>query len=174
MINVTVVTAPVADVLSDDDYRDIYAELRQKCSLDAFVAAIGSRYSKALWSKYERGIAPLNHEMRQELRAAVGLPALPVPVADALSVVDPAATVWQIGEGPVSRVVMAGQSPDRLQITINGTCSVEEMASERHVTAVTRRRNRRTISLPADSWERLNEARLAAGETWREFLEGRL
>jgi hypothetical protein len=51
-------------------------------SLDAFVTAVRSTFSKAQWSKYHNGQAPLNRTMRNELRTAVGLPLLPPTLAE--------------------------------------------------------------------------------------------
>jgi len=92
------VTALANDPLSESDYRDIFAELRQQISLDKLVALVGSEYSKAQWSKYERGQAPLTVAMRNELRAAVGMNQLPPSVQSALSDIDPNGTVYKAGK----------------------------------------------------------------------------
>ena len=70
-----------------------------RMSLDAFVAAVQSAFSKALWSKYHNGQAPLNRTMRNELRTAVGLPLLPPTVAAVMQGVDSNALVVQGGNG---------------------------------------------------------------------------
>lgn len=134
MTTVTLVTtcAQSADDLTDADYRDIYDELRVKCSLDTFVVTIGSAVSKAWWSKYERGEATLTRSRRAELRAAVGLPPLPPAVADALANVDPDASVYQVGGQRASRVVLVGADVSAVNLRLNGACTVEP-----HVTGVT-------------------------------------
>lgn len=92
------VTALANDPLTEQDYRDIFTELREKMSLDRLVAQVGSRYSKAQWSKYERAQAPLTVTMRNELRCAVGMIELPPSVPTALAGVDPDGTVYQAGK----------------------------------------------------------------------------
>jgi len=76
----------------------MFTELREKMSLDKLVALIGSEYSKAQWSKYERGHAPLTVTMRNELRRAVGMNQLPPSVPTALADVDPNGIVYKAGK----------------------------------------------------------------------------
>ena len=83
------IAAELAEDLTEDDYRCIYAELREKCSLRAFAEFISSAVSHAWWGRYENRLVQLNHDRRNELRRAVGLPELPGTVAQALGNVSP-------------------------------------------------------------------------------------
>jgi hypothetical protein len=175
---VTLVTSASAsaDTLTDADYRDIYDELRSKCSLDRFIVAIGSAVSKAWWSKYERGEATLTRPRRAELRAAVGLPALPPAVADVLATVDPDATIYQVGAGARDRVLLVGSDVhDTLDLRLNGSLRIldVEPAGNSHVTAVTRPRDRSSyagLTVRRETKERLDAARVKSGLTWDQFL----
>lgn len=175
-MDVTIVTANAAsaDQLTDADYRDIYDELREKAALDKFVTAIGSAVSKAWWSKYERGEADLTRARRNELRAGVGLPTLPLTVAEAVADADPDARVWQVGVAQPDRMVMVGvDAPATLTLRLNGDLAAADPAVESHVTAVTgtkRARSYRSLSVSAATYQRLAEARLAQNQTWDECL----
>ncbi len=94
MITVTTITANAGqDVLSEQDYLDIYQEINPKhpatgkplYSLDKFVAFIGSRFTKATWNNWLLSKQASNRTMRNELRAAVDMPALPLSIEEALS-----------------------------------------------------------------------------------------
>ncbi len=138
MAHLTRLTSLVPDTLTAADYRDIYEELRSKCSLARFVALAGSQVSKAWWSKYERGDAQLTHERRNELRAAVGLPALPDPPARILARVHPDATIWQIGAAqPDCAILIGADAHAPLTLQINGDLRIEAPAQIAHVTPVT-------------------------------------
>ena len=174
---VTLVTtrAQSADDLTDADYRDIYDELRVKCSLDRFIVAIGSAVSKAWWSKYERGEATLTRARRAELRAAVGLPPLPPSVADALASVDPDATIWHVRVSEdVDRVVMLSGT-EAVTLRLNGSLQIldDEPAVSSHVTAVTPARDRHNyagLTVRRETKKRLDAVRRRAGLTWDELL----
>lgn len=125
--DVTLVTTGAAssDTLTDQDYRDIYEELRSKSSLDKFIAVIGSTVSKAWWSKYDRHESKLSHDRRNELRTAVGLSRLPEPVSVVTAAIRPNATVWQVGAGRPDRVVMFGeQAREPLTLRLNGSLQI--------------------------------------------------
>lgn len=166
---VTVVTraAGCADGLGDDDYREIYDELRQAHSLRQFVERVGSQYSIGWWSKFERGEAALTRAARNELRVAVGLAALPLTVGQALAETDENAVVYRVGDGRVDRVVMVGL-PGTLNLHVNGECDASVL--DRLVTTVTRRSRRHVVSVRDEVWQRLNEARTADGLTWEQLL----
>jgi len=164
MTELTVTTlmtrALAAENLSDQDYRDIYTELRAKGSLDAFVKAVRSRYSKAWWCQYERGDFELTRAARQELRAAVGLPTLPLTVAEATAQVDADATVYQVGAAPSDRVILVSaalQMP--LNLHVNSTLIAnEDQVYKALVTPLTRprtRAKRKAIHLYPETYERL-------------------
>lgn len=123
----TVVTQVTADASLDDlsvqDYRDIFTEVREKMSLDKFVALSGSQYSKAQWSKYEHDetMAP-SRAMRNDLRRAVGKKELPLTVAEAVGAASPDAAVWRVGDGIPQHVIMVGDDP--VTIHVNETVQV--------------------------------------------------
>jgi hypothetical protein len=133
--------------------------------------------SHAWWSKYETQHAPLNHDRRNELRRAVGLPDLPWTVAQSLSNVSPNAAVWAFGEQPAERVVLVGgDQPQMLTMRLNGNLAVlEDAPPESHVTVVPRPRKpatRRQVQVSLETWGRLNLIRKSSGLSWEEF--GRL
>ena len=166
-----------ADDLTDEDYREIYDELRGQHSLRAFVEIVASRYSFAWWSKYERGDAELTRDARTELRRAVGLPLLPPTIEQATAGVDPNAVVYRVGHERLTRVVLIGH-PRALTIHLNGSIEATEdnagdsagLPPDSHVTEVTRRNRRQTISVDPELHRQLNAARLAAGVTWAAFV----
>lgn len=176
MAVVTRVTARAAsaDELSEADYREIYIELRSKTTLRGFAEFIGSQYSFAWWSKFERGAVQLTRQARRELRQAVGLPALPPSVAEAMAGVDPDATVYRIDgetEGAAANRVVLVAVPGSVVMSLNGELRIGDQRPEDSVTAVTRRRARKTVSIGPNTWARLNEARRRAGKTWDTFLD---
>lgn len=158
-----------ADDLTVEQYREIYDELRGKCTLRAFVALLHSAVSIAWWSKYERGEAHLDHDRRNELRAAVGLTRLPPSVVSALAIVDPDATVYQVGAQDPDRLIMIGADAiEPLIMRLNGDLHVTTAVAP--VTARGNRTPRKSIHLSGPNWARLNTARTAAGLTWEQFL----
>jgi transcriptional regulator with XRE-family HTH domain len=168
------VAAELAEDLSDVQYREIYDELRERCSLRQFADAIDSTVAHSWWSKYEHGEAVLNHERRNELRRAVGLPELPWTVAQALGNVSQNAAVWALGEQPAERVVLVGaDQPQRLTMRLNGNLAVIEDAPHSAdgtvVPRARRRSTRRQVNLSLDTYNRLNLARKASGLSWEEF-----
>lgn len=181
-VSVTVVTAEAvrSDELTDQDYADIYEEVRRKMSLRAFVDLAGSVYSIAWWSKLEAGKATLTRQAKRELRRVVGLPDLRPTVEEAVAGVDPDATVYRVGEGQPDRVVLVGHGAHQVLMRLNGRLDVVadaddgeggEDGSAAVVTGVTRYcRPRGRIMLERDAWERLNEARTRAGLSWAAFL----
>jgi len=184
MPTVTVVTsgAAKADTLSDEDYHDIYIELRKKMSLRRFAEFIHSAYSFGWWGKYEAGKATLGRRERMELRRAVGpLPELPLAVDEALAGVDPDATVWEVrgqesgGRGQADRVMLVGaEVVEPITLRLNGDLQVgEDMLPRGHVvtgvTAPVRRRARKTVHFSEGVYLRMNAARLRAGLSWDEW-----
>jgi hypothetical protein len=165
-----------SDDLSEKDYREIYDEIRQRCTLRKFAEFIGSRVSFAWWQQYEAGSKPLSQDRRNELRRAVGLPLLPMTIAQATEAVDPDATVWQIGEGRPDRVVLVGEDAhEPMTLRLNGDLRmVSETPDQKgDVTGVTRPRRaaaRSSIVIGRAAWERLNERRLRDGLSWEAFL----
>ena len=167
-MDVTVVTRDAQiDSLSPDDYREIFEELRRGHSLRQFVELIQSVYSIAYWSKVDRGDATLTRPACNELRRAVGLSDLPVTVEEALADVDPNAVVYQVGDDRPDRVILVGCAQP-LRLSLNGTLTA---VPDAHVTTVTRRTPRVSVSIRPDVHERLNAMRVAHGWTWAEMFE---
>lgn len=165
-MHVTEVTRDAqVDSLSPDDYREIFEELRRGRSLRQFVDLVQSVYSIAYWSKVDRNDAVLTRPACNELRQAVGLAPLPITVEDALSTVDPNAVVYQIGDDRTERVILVGCNQP-LRMSLNGT-----LAANVHVTRVTRRRHRASVSIQDNVHERLNALRTARGWSWNELFE---
>jgi hypothetical protein len=167
---VTVVTEDAEhDALTAAEYHDIYEELRRfdsatgkyGVSLEAFGAAIQSRFSKAAWSKYQRGELALNRAMRNELRVAVGLAILPPTVVEAIAAADPNAKVVQVGDDCPQLIVM--MSPHATKATFN---SFINHVKDSH----TPRRRRFRIAIDGGLFDRLNQRRQALGLTWTEML----
>ena len=183
---VTLVTRDATlDELSATDYRDIYDELRGRdpvtgayaVSLDKFVTMVTSAYSKAQWSKYHNGETTLTRTMRNELRAAVGLAALPPTVAEATAAASPDAAVWQVGSGPAEHVIMV-TAVEPLTLRVNGAVSVASADAQSqqnaHVTPVTRKgRSHRHYARPTAT-EAQNSRRLALSASWREIIDAGL
>lgn len=186
------------DDLSASDYRDIYDELRQRepdgdkyaISLDKLVTMITAALakaqwhtpaiSKASWSQYHNGERPLNRQMRSELRLAVGLPALPLTVAEATAQASPDASVWRVGDGVPEHVIMV-TAPEPITIHVNGAVSIVPLTpaatdapcNPTYTPQVTPKRQRRYIARP--SVTRAQFDRFAAlGSTWRDVIDAGL
>jgi hypothetical protein len=111
-----------SDDLTAADYRDIYDELRLGRSLRKLVFAAGAAEGRiAYWSRYERNPdAVPDLDGKNELRRLVGFPHLDAPAGDVVTAaVDPAAVVWQVGDGVADRVVLLA-TPGPLTIHVNG------------------------------------------------------
>lgn len=158
-VNVTLVTAnATADELSEQDYRDIFAELRGNHTLRQFVTLSGTGYSIAWWSQFEAGIKSLTYRARCDLRRAVGLPTLPVPISDAVAEgVDDDAAVYRVGDDDKARRVLLLATPDPITVSWNGTEPVVEdtrhVATTDFVTGVTSFRQRKAYYRPCLSPE---------------------
>lgn len=173
---VTLVTKDATlDTLSAGDYRDIFIELRQNLSLDKLIAVMSSQYSKATWSKYERGEMELNRTMRSELRRAVNLPALPETVTEAVSSrTSPDASVWMVGDGTAQAVLLVG-AHDALTLHVNGGVMVEDAIA--HSVPCNRGYKgytpRKTLIRPVAS-KTQNERRTALLASWKDVIEAGL
>ena len=174
-MNVTLVTANAThDNLSDEDYRDIYAELREKRSLRQFAALAGTTYSIAWWSQYEAGTKALTYRARCDLRRAVGLPMPSMPVGDAVEAgVDPDATVYRVGDDDRAERVLLLATSEPMTATWNGTVpqveDVRQDATSANVTPVTSFRQRKPYWRPCLSPE-LQTALATAGVDTEEAL----
>lgn len=169
---VTLVTKDATlDNLSVTDYRDIFTELRQNLSLDKLIGVMHSQFSKATWSKYERGELELNRTMRSELRKAVNLPALPETVAEAVGTrTSPDAEVWTVGNGTAGKVLLVGAHDD-LMLHVNGSVAVAQgMQRNLGYTSTTKRKR---LIRPVASVEQ-NQRRVALSASWRDVVEAGL
>jgi len=110
------------DDLTDEDYRDLYHELRGYdpdsknfvLSLRGFADFLGSAMSHAVWAKYDKSEAQLTRRMKNELRSKAGVPLLPPTVDEAMSVVSEDASVYRLeSEGQPDQVVMGHSSDPR-------------------------------------------------------------
>ena len=182
-IPVTLVTRNAsADSLTDADYGEIFAELRQQHSLAQLCELLQSKFSRALWNKYERGDMQLTRQMRNELRAAVGLPVLPPTVAEATAGASPDAAVWQVGQGPAEHVILVA-SPEPLTLHVNGAVSVASDAATMPclpvVTSVTtgRRRARKAPRPFVSKWQEARQKCLYSQgirASWRDIIDAGL
>lgn len=174
---VTLVTtrAQSADDLTDQDYRDIYSEIRSRMSLRAFVAIVHSGYTIGYWSKWENSPdLVLTRQARNELRAAVNLPVLPPTVAEALQQVDPNAAVYHVGADRPDRLVMVGADVPAVTLRLNGSLTVGdgEPVSASLVSPDTPRRSRpptKAVRFSPATFDRLATLRRDAGLSWDEF-----
>lgn len=173
-VSLVTARAVAAEDLTEADYRDIYAELRAKMSLRAFVELIDSGYTIGYWSKWENH--PTHTLTRQgcnELRRAVGLPALPATIGDVAAGIDPNASVYQVGESLADRVVLLGRDIHAIDLRINGAVTVLTDPGENvHVSSDTARKRRtptKAIRLHPETYNRLQSLRAEAGLTWDEF-----
>lgn len=159
------------DDLSAIDYRDIFTELRQNLSLDKLIAQIGSAYSKAAWNRYEKGDYDLTRTMRNELRLAVGLPALPETVADAVaSRTSPDASVWVAGDGTAGTVILVADGV-KTTLHVNGVVSEvhETPCNPSNSSATPRKPLIRPVASKAQ-----DERRKALKTSWRDVIEAGL
>jgi len=151
-MNVTLVTRDATlDDLSTQDYADIFAEIRERMSLDKFCRLVNSQYSKAQWSKYDHcAIAP-TRQMRNELRRAIGKPELPPTVAEATAAASPDAAVWQVGEGVPEHVIMVAEMP----VTLHVNGAVTKTGQVTGVTSpATKRKSHKRLWVPDRLLER--------------------
>lgn len=180
------------DDLSISQYRDIFEELRndgglkakvaattgkapdpeKPLSYDNWIVATGSKFSKALWQKYATGeIDAPNRDMRNELRALVGLPLLPPTIMEAISVASPDAEVLRIGDETPDRLIMVGL-PSETGVTIhaNGTVTAMMEREKGRVTQVTPPAVGR-IKVRRELFDKLNARRMALNLSWEEIIE---
>lgn len=129
-----------ADDLAEEDYREIYQELRQfdaetgrfAVSLDKFIAMVGSADSKATWNKYDSGERGLSRSRKNELRRAVGKALLPPTVLDVVAehVDGDAQVVKAGGEALAGRVILLA-TVEPVTIHANGSISILDTEARR-------------------------------------------
>lgn len=196
-VNEIPVTLVTANATQDDEprnrgytdeaamYREIYAELRQNLSLDKFVDMLGSQYSKAYWSKYERGVTEVTRQAKNELRRAVGMPELVPTVTEAMADVGADAEVWRIGDNETVHRVVKIATYEKVTLELNGIVEVRNQA-ESPVTTVTssveanaesakvlEKSPRTGVSVSRATVEQ-NERRQQLGASWRDVIEAGL
>lgn len=165
------------DDLSTGEYHELFEEIRYDSTLDKFLSFdkfiehIHSVYSKALWAKFSSGEIAPNRGMRNELRAARGLPLLPPTVAEVTATASPDSEVTKIGQGTPDRIVMIEYTePVTIQVNDSSVEIVENQPSK-VVTSVTTKRKpmvRPVVSIEADS------RRAAIGAKWADVIEAGL
>lgn len=184
-----------ADDLTEEDYREIYQELRQfnaetgrfAVSLDKFIAMVGSADSKATWNKYDSGERGLSRSRKNELRRAVGKTLLPPAVLDVVAEhVDGDAQVVKAGSAALAGRVILLATVEPVTIHANGSISILDTEAQsreerqRHLTPTlstgeggmrsvphgTTRKARAQVSFSPDAYAPLNRVRLAAGWSW--------
>ena len=177
---VTRVTTPETrqDNLTDEDYREIYQEVRTGKSLRQFLLLTRSSVSPSFWSQYEQGTKSLTTERKNELRRAVNLPELAPDPAQALSEVTEDVQIWRIGQGAANRILMiTPETTEPFTVSINGAISINSGESaqnspEPNVTPVTRQ-SRTCVGiggLRPETRSQLDAARRAQSLTWDAFL----
>lgn len=107
-----------------EEWRVVYDELKGDLTFGKFQKKYNIGFSRAAWHKYEHGQMPLSPDMKAELRRVVGLP---MTVSEAVSVADPNASVYRVGDGTPHTVVMVGTLAP-VELRINGTVTAEEYA----------------------------------------------
>ncbi len=161
------------DDMTDADYGEIFAELREQHSLAQLCELLRSKYSRALWNKYERGDMQLTRTMRNELRAAVGLPTLPPTLEEVAATVNPDALVVRVGSDTPHSVILVGTA-ESLAIGVNGCISARYTTEplEAPVTSVTRALRKR-YHRPVAS-EAQEARRVALDVSWQEIIQAGL
>ena len=140
------------DEYTDDDYMEMYLELRAGKGLRPFVVMLESAYTAATWSKYERGLSAINRTMRQELRRAVGLPELMPTVTEAIAHVSPDAEVVSVTDAETpDRLILAFSGDEGKTIVLNGEITVNPGVTK--VTSETIRTRTENYYRPALSTE---------------------
>lgn len=147
--------------VSDEEYREMYQELRKELSLRKFVDYIGSAMSHATWDKYDKDPKALTRRMKQELRKAVGLSLLPLTVQEAINDVDPDASVAVLDDtdGVLNQVVIGNRDDVRWQRLL----APKRLPARRRA-----KRKRPTATLAQDA------RREAVGADWQAVIEAGL
>ena len=168
--------AGVPETLTDDDYRDIYNELRGyhpdtglfDLTVGKLVKMIDSKVSRAAWWNYDIGKLALSRKMRNELRAAVGQPLLPPTIEDAMADVDPNGAVFQVGEDTPHRVIIIGdKDPLWIHSTPEGLTASRTIATEPPRTPP---RPRKRVDRPWVTQEQM-QAQESLGVAWKEIID---
>jgi len=162
------------DNLSEQDYKDIFEELRSTITLRQFISLSGSSLSPARWSQWAGGSRPLSREMKKDLRRAVNLDGLPPTIEEAISSVHPDAAVAQIGEDKVHRVLLIGL-PGPVTVHWNGNGpQAHQNAPRTVVTGVTATKPARRYwrpALPPELGQRTKNAGVTKADIQRAIEE---
>lgn len=172
MLTVRTANATVDD-LSEQDYRDLYHELRGydadahtfAMSLRGFADFLQSSMSHAVWAKYDKQEASLTRRMKNELRQRAGLPLLPPTIEEAMHDVseDAAVAVLAGTVGDLDQVVLGNRSDPRWGLLQRRDRAPvrQRPKAVRPVVAVEAEERRRKLGI---AWKDVIEAGLAALE----------
>lgn len=144
------------DDLTEDVYRDIFTELREKYSLRDFVELAESTVSIAQWGRYGNDKWELTRQAKNDLRRAV-MPKnlLPLTIAEAMEDVDPDAEVIEIGDGDTVKRVLKLRTGVPLSISANGVVSARAVACTGRTQAIRKRLRREMTAGQAAVWDKL-------------------
>jgi len=184
---VTINASQAADDYTDEDYWNIYCELRnydpqsRKYGLTAtqLIDRLRSKFDRAMWSNYqysyERSLSDpserirLTRPMKSELRAAINVAPLVPTVAEAVGAADPDSEVLKIGPGTAQHVIMIGeQCPGILIRFYEGDIRARPLGATSGAT-----QGRRRLVRPVASKEQ-EAARMALGLPWKRIIDAGL
>lgn len=143
-------------------------------------ALSSSGYSPSRWSQWVNDNMSINPRMKLALRQRMGLPEIPLPIADVSADFYADGTVLSIGdENPDTIIVLRGAEGARKALEVscwrgaeNGlTAPPEQPQGTPKAVRKPQKRTRTTISVPIALHECLNAAREKLGIGWVELLE---
>jgi hypothetical protein len=168
---VTVKELKFHDELTSDQYMGIYLRARAEYkNFTALVVGLGTHYSRAYWSKYERGLIRLTRIAKNELRAYANMPELPMTLHDIAALFnDEDSSIFVVGtDTPNCAVIGNSTNGITFNIVVGGNSdSANVLAKE--ITGK-EKDNRKHISIDEDSFNQLNLVRLSKGISWKQFL----
>lgn len=151
---------------------EIYLRARSEYkNFDLLVGALESHYSKAYWSKYARDLIHLTRIARNELRAYVGLPQLPMTLKDiAASFNDEESSIFIVGnEAPNCAVIGNSSHGIIFNVVVGGNgASVTSVLAKEVIKG--NDQHRKHISIDDETFDQLNDVRLSKGISWKQFL----
>ena len=168
---VTVKELRYHDELTSDQYKEIYLKARAEYkNFTALVVGLGTHYSRAYWSKYERDLIHLTRVTKNELRAYAGMSELPMTLRDiAMLFSDEDSSIFVVGTG-VPNCAVIGNSAHGItfNIVVGGNSDSANVLAREATNRDTR--HRKHISIDDESFDQLNEVRLSKGISWKQFL----
>lgn len=142
------------DDLTEQDYREIFEELREKYSLRVLEELLASTYTYGTWDRYAKGKWVLTRQAKSELRRAIGLDALPLTILESVADVDADAEVIEIGDKPKNRVFLTSKS-DNMIISANGVVTARLLPCTGCTRARSHRTRREMTAGQAAVWDKL-------------------